>query len=93
MVGPVDVKQKGNESTGYYTDKGTLTLNFQGQIVSREWYFKVRSGICYISAKNGLIATKRKANISIKIYASNGTIGFDLGLEFEGQIWNLLYLS
>ena len=51
------------------------------------WIFKY--GICYISAKNGLIATKQKANIhvSIKIEASNGTIGFDrdhdLDLEFS----------
>ena len=29
--------------------------------------FKVKYGICYISAKNGLIATKRKANISIEL--------------------------
>ena len=34
----------------------TLTLNFQGQ-----------NRICYISAKNGPIATKRKANISIEL--------------------------
>ena len=35
----------------------TLTLNFQGLIYK----------ICYISAKNGPIATKRKANISIEL--------------------------
>ena len=41
MVGPIDVKQKGNESTGCYVDKGTFDLDFwlspQGQIVSREY--------------------------------------------------------
>ena len=46
IVGPIDVKQKGNESTGCCIDWSTfdlhlwpwpLTLNFQGQIVSREW--------------------------------------------------------
>ena len=31
-----------------------------------EWDFKVKSGICYISAKNGSIASKQKANISIE---------------------------
>ena len=31
------------------------------------WIFKVKYGICYISAKNGRIATKRKANISIEL--------------------------
>ena len=46
----------------------TLTLNFQGQI----WNF------LYISAKSGPIATKRKANISIELQASNVTNGMDL---------------
>ena len=45
----------------------TLTLNFQGQ-----------NRICYISAKNGPIPTKRKANISIELQASNVTNGMDL---------------
>ena len=31
------------------------------------WIFKVKYGICYISAKNGPIATKRKANTSIEL--------------------------
>ena len=107
------------------------------------WIFKVKFG--YISTKNGAIATKRKANISIDLKTSNVTIGFDLGhdldlefsssnmelaislpkmvqlprnekqthwlnsrpqiwpsdltltmtltLNFQGQIWNLLYLN
>ena len=98
-----------------------------------------------MSAINGPIATKRKANISIDLYGSNATIRFDLGhdsdlafsrsnieftisqlkmvrlprnekqtyrlnsmpqmwpsgltlaitltLNFQGQIWNLLYVS
>ena len=109
------------------------------------WIFKVKYRIGYISAKNGPIATKRKANTSTELKASNGTIGFDLGhdldlefsrsnmelvislpkmvrlsrnekwthrlnfrpqmwpsdltlaltftLNFQGQIWNLLYLN
>ena len=40
-------------------------------------------GICYISAKNGPIATKRKANISIELKASNVTMGFDLGHDLD----------
>ena len=47
------------------------------------WIFKVKDGICYISAKNGLIATKRKANISIELKASNVTIGCDLGHDLD----------
>ena len=44
----------------------TLTLNFQGQI----WN-------CYISAKNGPIATERKTNISIELQ----------GLKCDHQVW------
>ena len=109
------------------------------------WIFKVKHEICYKSAKNGPIATKRKANIFTELWASNVTIGFDLGhdlglelsrsnmefaisqpkmvrlprnekqtyrlnyrlqmwpsgltlamtltFNFQGQIWNLLYLN
>ena len=55
------------------------------------WIFKVKHGICYISAKNGSIATKRKANISIDLKASNVTIRFDLGhdLDLEFSRWNM----
>ena len=44
------------------------------------WIFKVKYRICYISAKNGPITTKRIANISIELQASNVTNGFDLDL-------------
>ena len=47
------------------------------------WNFKVKYGFCYISAKNGAIATKRKANISIDLKASNATIRFDLGHDLD----------
>ena len=59
------------------------------------WIFKVKYGICCISAKSGLIGTKQKANISSEHYASNMTIGFDLGhdLDFhlsqEKMVWLL----
>ena len=33
--------------------------------------------------KNGLIATKRKANISIELKGSDVTIGFDLGHDLD----------
>ena len=40
-----------------------------GQFLSWPWprFFKVKYAICYISAKSGPIATKRKANISIEL--------------------------
>ena len=50
-------------------------------------YFKVKYGICHISAKNGLIATKRKANISIELQASKVTNGFDLDHNLD--LWIL----
>ena len=51
------------------------------------WVFKVKYGIYYISAKSGPIATKRKANISIELQASNVTNGFDLGHNLD--LWIL----
>ena len=60
------------------------------------WIFKVKYGIDYISAKNGPIATKRKANTSIELLASNVTIRFDLGcdLDLEFSRWNMnFYIS
>ena len=44
--------------------------------------FKVKYAICYISAKNGAIATKWKANISLELKASM-TIEFDLIHDLE----------
>ena len=49
------------------------------------WMFKVKYRIGYISAKNGAIATKRKANVSIHLQTSNVTIGFDLGHDLDLQ--------
>ena len=46
--------------------------------MSFTWIFKVKYGICYISAQNGAIATQRKANISIDLKTLNKTIRFDL---------------
>ena len=47
------------------------------------WIFKVKYGIGYISAKNGLIATKRKASILIELQISNMTIRFNLGHDLD----------
>ena len=41
------------------------------------WIFKVKYRICYISAKKGPIATKRKANISIELQE----------LKYDHQFW------
>ena len=51
------------------------------------WIFKVKYRICYISAKNGPIATKQKANISIELQAPNVTNGFDLDHDLD--LWIL----
>ena len=47
------------------------------------WVFKVKCKICYISAKNGPIATKGKANISTELKTSNVTIRFHLGHDLD----------
>ena len=51
------------------------------------WIFKVKYGISYISAKRGPIATKRKANISTELQASNVTNGFELDHNLD--LWIL----
>ena len=51
------------------------------------WIFKVKYGICCISAKSGPIAAKRKANILIDLQASNVTNGSDLDHNLE--LWIL----
>ena len=53
------------------------------------WIFKVKYGICYISAKNGPIATKQKANILIEFQASNVTNGFDLDHNLDLWIFKV----
>ena len=47
------------------------------------WIFKVKYRIGYISAKNGSIAMKRKANILIDLKTSKVNIGFDLGHDLD----------
>ena len=72
-------------------EKQTYRLNSRAQMwpsgltlaVTLTWIFKVKYRICYISAKNGPIARKPKANISIEPKASNVTIRFDLGHELD----------
>ena len=51
------------------------------------WIFKVKYRVCYISAKNGPIATKRKANILIELQTSNVTNGFEL--DHNRDLWIL----
>ena len=51
------------------------------------WIFKVKYRICYISAKNGQIASKRKAIISIELQASSVTNGFELDHNLD--LWIL----
>ena len=51
----------------------------------------------FVIIKNGPIATRQNASISIECQVSNLAIGFVLGHDLyfnvPGQIWNLLYLS
>ena len=51
-------------------------------VMTLTWIFKVKFRICYISSKNGPIATKWKINILIELEASK-TIEFELGHDLE----------
>ena len=51
------------------------------------WIFKVKYRICYISAENGQIASKRKTNISIELQASNVINWFELDHNLD--LWIL----
>ena len=75
-----------------------LTLNFQGQIVSQEWDFKINSGICYLSQPKMVRLPWNKKqtyqfNVRPQMGSSGLTLAITLTLNFQGQIWNLLYLS
>ena len=66
---------------------GTLGLKCDHQVWpwpwAWPWIFKVKYGICYILTKKSQITTKRKANISNELQASNVTNGFDLGNDLD----------
>ena len=105
MGGPIDVSQKGNGSTGCYADYGTFDLDlwpliFHGQIVSLEWDFRVKSGICYLSKLT--TTTKKTVRLpwnKIQTYRLNArpqlrssalTLAMTLSLHFQCQIWNFV---
>ena len=73
--GPIGMKQKANISNE------NLGLKWDYKFWPRPWpwplIFKVKYGICYISAKNGLIVTKQKANID-----------WTLSLKLDHQVWH-----
>ena len=73
----------------------TLGLKCDHQISpwpwSWPWIFKGKYGICYISTKSGPIATKRKANISIELQASNVNNGFDVDHDLDLFIFKVKY--
>ena len=51
MVGPIDVKQEGNESAGCYADQGTFDIDLW------PWISKVK---LYVTGMGGLIVMERK---------------------------------
>ena len=61
----------------------TLAMNLTFSLWPWPCIFKVKYGICYISAKNGPIAKKQTANISVQLLASNVTIRFNLGHDLD----------
>ena len=78
--------------------KQTYLLNSRSQMwpsdltMTLTWIFKVKYGICYISTKRGLIATKQKVNILIELQASNVTnyLTLAMTLTFEFSRSNVI---
>ena len=88
MVGPVDVKQKEMSQLDATLTRVPLILTFDLEFsrkncISRMGLQGQIWNLLYLS-QNGSIATKRKANISIQILASNRV--FDLGHDFDLEI-------
>ena len=62
----------------------TWTLDFgRFSLWPWPWIFKVKYGICFISAENGPIDTKLKANLLFVLQALNVTMRFDLGHDLD----------
>ena len=72
----------------------TLSLKRDHRIWPWPCIFKVKYGIHYISAKNGPIAIKQTYRLNSKpqMWPLDLTLAMTLTLNFQGQIWNLLYL-
>ena len=72
----------------------TLGLKCDQQILPRPWpwpwLFKVKYEICYIATKRGLIAAKRKANISIWTLGLKCDNGFDFGHYLDIWIFKVI---
>ena len=71
-----------HETKSWHID-WTLGFKCDHRVWPWPWIFKVKYQIGYISAKNGPIATKRKANISIDLKTSNVTIRSDLARDLD----------
>ena len=80
-----------NEMQTYWLNSQGLKCHHQVWPWLWPWpsIFNVKYGISYISAKSGPIATKRKANISIELQASNVTNGFDLDHNLDLWIFKV----
>ena len=77
-----------------------LLTNFfiKFQIRFWEWHFKVKSGICYISQPKMVWLPQNKKqtyrlNARPQMGSSGLILAMTLTLNFQGQIWNFLYLS
>ena len=75
---PIVTKWQANFSIGLKRDNRVLPWQWPWL-----WIFKVKDGICYSSTRNGPIAIKRNANVSIKQVASKVCSSFDSGLDLD----------
>ena len=79
----------GHERKSKHSD-WTLGFKWDHRVWPWPWIFKVKYGIGYISAKNGPIATKRKANISFWTLGLKFDNGFDLGHDLDIWIFKVI---
>ena len=85
--------------TGRVINRDLLLARLSSYVASLVWpwpwpwprIFKVKYRICHVSPKNGPIATKRKANISIELQASNLTNWFDVDHNLD--LWILKVMT
>ena len=82
--GPIATKWKANISIELWASNVTIGFDLDHDIdLEFSWSNMEFAIYAYISTRNGLIATKWKANISIELWASNVTIGFDLDHDLD----------
>ena len=85
MVGPIDVKQKGDASVGYWVIYMTLTFDLNHDLDL--WFFKVKfQKSCLYLRNRHLIDMKRKQSKSIRYWADCMVLPFDHTYDLDLEV-------